>query len=302
MPISNTPISATQNNPFQNLAASVTNPSVGGGLNFQGISTNPVTGLNANNASGQDVLNVLSQNTPQSLTAIMGPLIQQLLSTQGGALSSAYQQQAATGMSQAISDAQRRGLTGSSIEESGIQQALAGAGQGYQQAYANLLGNVTGQFGQYAGQDIQGQQQYYQNIAQALGQIVASNIQQSEFQQQLNAGMSQASQLANSQMMSGIFGGLGSAGGGLAQGIGAAGGASAFFSDLRLKDGIKKIGKWMGMNVYAFIYKHDNDMDLPWGTQIGLMAHEVHDKHPECVGIKDGYLTINYGKLKEIYA
>lgn len=291
MPITTQASSPTQNNPFQSLAASMTNPSVGGGLNFQSLTTNPMN-VSAGQANPQGVLDILSQHPSQSLTDLMGPLFQQLLSTQGGALQSAYGQQASTGMAQAISDAQKRGLTGSSIEESGIQGALGQAGQGYQQAYANLLGNVVGQYGQAAQSDIGNQNQYYQNIAQALGQDYAQQIQQQQFQQQLSAAMQQAHMMANAQMWSGAFQGLGSIGGGL----------SAGFSDRRLKEKVVQVGKWMGFNLYAFLYRRDKEIDLPWGLQIGLMAHDVHDKHPDCVGIDRGYLTINYKKLGEIYA
>lgn len=67
-----------------------------------------------------------------------------------------------------------------------------------------------------------------------------------------------------------------------------------FFSDRRLKDDVKQIGKTNdGMPIYSFKYKGDD------ATQIGLMAQDVEKKHPEAVGLAGGYKTVDYAKATE---
>ena len=64
------------------------------------------------------------------------------------------------------------------------------------------------------------------------------------------------------------------------------------FSDRRLKTNITKIGtRADGLNVYEF--------DYVWGgpRQVGLMAQEVQSVYPEAIGVRDGYLTVDYGKV-----
>jgi hypothetical protein len=64
------------------------------------------------------------------------------------------------------------------------------------------------------------------------------------------------------------------------------------FSDIRLKENIKKIGtRPDGLGVYEF--------DYIWGgdRNIGLMAQEVNEVYPHAVGVVDGYLTVNYSQV-----
>jgi hypothetical protein len=99
--------------------------------------------------------------------------------------------------------------------------------------------------------------------------------------------------------------GGGSQGGGLGQAIGtigslygAAKGITALasmlpFSDERLKDNIKPVGKTFdGQNIYSY--------DMGDGrTQMGLLAQEVLRHKPEAVGKNHGYLTVDYSKATE---
>jgi hypothetical protein len=88
---------------------------------------------------------------------------------------------------------------------------------------------------------------------------------------------------AQSQQQAGLFGGLGALGGGLLGGI---------FSDKRLKENIKPVGKLNnGLTVYMFNFKGDNK------TQIGLIAQEVMNEKPNAV-IKDenGFYKVNYAE------
>lgn len=200
MPISDTATNATQSNPFAALAASQTNPSMNApGLSFQSINTNPMN-VSASQANPQGVLDVLSQHGPQSLTSTLMPLYQQLFGAQSGALSQNRDMQAQTGRANAQSDAMRRGLTGSSIESAGMQGAQQSADMGYNQAYSQLLSNIVGQYTGAAQTDIGSQQSYYQNIAQALGQTYASNVQQEQFNRQLQAGIDVASRNSKSAL------------------------------------------------------------------------------------------------------
>jgi hypothetical protein len=177
----------------------------------------------------QGVVNTLAGNAPQSLTSLLMPLYSQLFGSQTGALAQNEQLQAQQGVAQAQSGAQQRGLTGSSIEAGAMQGAQASAQNAYTQGYASLLGNYVNQYAGAAGQDVSNQQSYYSNLAQALGQGYNSQVQQSEFQQQLAAGLSAAQSQANATKTAGILGGAGSALGGLFQGAGAAGGLAALF-------------------------------------------------------------------------
>jgi hypothetical protein len=65
------------------------------------------------------------------------------------------------------------------------------------------------------------------------------------------------------------------------------------FSDARLKDNIRHVGKTFdGQNIYAY--------DMGDGdTQLGLMAQEVMRRKPEAVGERDGFLTLDYDKATE---
>jgi hypothetical protein len=65
------------------------------------------------------------------------------------------------------------------------------------------------------------------------------------------------------------------------------------FSDARLKHNIEPVGKTFdGQNIYRY--------DMGDGkTQIGLMAQEVLERHPDAVGERDGYLTLDYDRATE---
>lgn len=69
--------------------------------------------------------------------------------------------------------------------------------------------------------------------------------------------------------------------------------AFAAFSDARLKDNIRHVGKTFdNQNIYAY--------DMGDGeTKLGLMAQEVMRRKPEAVGERDGFLTLDYDKATE---
>jgi hypothetical protein len=68
-----------------------------------------------------------------------------------------------------------------------------------------------------------------------------------------------------------------------------------FFSDERLKENVKEVGKTFdGQPIYSYNYKGGDKRQ-----QIGLMAQEVEGKHPDAVGLAGGYKTVDYGKATE---
>lgn len=85
-----------------------------------------------------------------------------------------------------------------------------------------------------------------------------------------------------------VLGGIGGLGN-----IAKAGGFAALFSDERLKEDIRKVGKTDdGQNIYSYRYKAGGP------KMLGLMAQEVMRKKPEAV-MRDpdsGYLMVDYGK------
>jgi hypothetical protein len=66
-----------------------------------------------------------------------------------------------------------------------------------------------------------------------------------------------------------------------------------FFSDRRLKEGIRRVGKTDdGMPIYTYRYKGDPNGQ----THMGLMADEVERRKPEAVGLAAGYKTVDYDR------
>ncbi len=234
------------------------------------------------------VINTLANNAPQSLTSLLMPLYSQLFGAQTGALAQNQALQSQQGVAQAQSSAQQRGLTGSSIEAGAMQGAQASAQNAYTQGYASLLGNYVNQYAGAAGQDVGNQQSYYSNLAQALGQGYNSQVQQQEFNQQLQAGLAAASQNASATERAGLYQGIGS--------------ALSAFSDMRLKKNVRKIGRRVGLDVYEFEYDQSRapELKLPYGKFVGFLAHHVAEKYPDAVRVIKGYLTVNYAKLAEV--
>lgn len=107
---------------------------------------------------------------------------------------------------------------------------------------------------------------------------VGLNLGAAERQNALNA--SAATQQARASYSSGLFGGIGSAIGGI-------------FSDRRLKTDIEKVGKTnAGLPIYTYKYKGDNK------TQMGVMAQDVEKKIPEAVKEIGGFKAVNYALVK----
>ena len=78
-------------------------------------------------------------------------------------------------------------------------------------------------------------------------------------------------------------------------GIGAYG--AGMFSDRRLKKEIKKIGRYMGQDIYSFSWNRIAEILGLTGKTVGVMADEVMARRPDAVSIKDCFLYVNYEKL-----
>jgi hypothetical protein len=70
-----------------------------------------------------------------------------------------------------------------------------------------------------------------------------------------------------------------------------AGNPALKFSDRRLKDDVRKVGKTDdGLNIYSYCYKGDKRL------QLGLLAHEVESKRPGAVVDMGGFKAVDYSK------
>jgi len=74
-------------------------------------------------------------------------------------------------------------------------------------------------------------------------------------------------------------------------------GAGVNFSDRRLKNNLEKIGEVNGHNWYMWSWNIvANKMGLD-GKSEGVLADELVKTNPECIGIKDGFMIVDYFKL-----
>lgn len=201
-------------NPFASLALPAINTGVAQG------SQNTLQGLmGGGSAQSGDIYTLLAGAAPQSLTSAIGPLLSQVYGTQNNLMQPIFSQMGAQNAATAQSNAQARGLTGSSIESSNIQQAYNQANQGYAQYLAGQLSSLVPTYLQAAQSDVSNQMGYNMNLAGAAGQQLSSQIQQQQFAQALYAASQGAGMMASAQSQSGLFGMLGSLGGGIGGGL-----------------------------------------------------------------------------------
>jgi hypothetical protein len=135
-------------------------------------------------------------------------------------------------------------------------------------------------------------------------QNMASNEYQNYFQNMYNLGTSGQNAANNlgqfgqnyAAQQAGVYQNLGNiyneknlATGASNQGI--LGGIGGLFSDITLKENIKPVGTENGHNVYEFNY-----IGKPEKYR-GVMAQEIQKTNPDAVGMRDGYLTVDYDKI-----
>lgn len=184
------------------------------------------------------------------------------------------------------------------------QQANALNNQLQQQAYQQAAGNA--QLQNTARQNALQEQIFQRNmplndLAALMGQ--SGGIQLPQFAASPNVAVQSgdlvgASLAANQQAIDvakarqaasgGFMGGLMELGGAIG---GAAINKGMFGSDVRLKENIKRIGKYKGHNLYSYNY-----IDRV-GDWIGVMAQEIEKVIPEAVQEINGMKHVNYGAI-----
>ena len=69
------------------------------------------------------------------------------------------------------------------------------------------------------------------------------------------------------------------------------------FSDIRMKENIRFVEHKHGVNWYAWDWNEVGEMFGLTGSSAGVLAHEVHESHPEAVHELGGYLAVDYARL-----
>jgi len=193
------------------------------------------------------------------------------------ALGAAQQQQ---GVQLGAAQANRAALGQAGEGLAGLGQTIYGQGANY----ANELG-ALGTGAQSAAESGAASELGAGQLAQQTGQA-QDTAEYNQFLQQQSYPFQVAQFLAN-----------------IAEGTGALSGSTTttttpggLFSDRRLKEDVRKIGKTFdGQTIYSFRYK-DDPQNL---TRMGLMAQDVEKHTPDAVGLAGGFKTVDYDKATE---
>lgn len=289
----------------------------------QGI-TQATGGLSPFAQAGQTGLQALAAGaTPEgfganisALSQAADPLVQERMRALQSAQGAAGLSRSGAGL-QEIAAIPQDVLIGLENQLAGRQAQLAGQGLGAQESIAGLqaqggqnlagiqsgLSNLLAQQGQ-AGAGIQtGAGSNLANLASGMGTglagiqtgagetIAGTTIGEGENIASLLGSMAEA-QLegatsaaeARSQGLQGFGDLAGSVIGGM------------FGSDIRLKKNIKQVGTLKGVNIYSF-EANEAGKDFGMEMTLGVIADELENIHPDLVGERDGYKTVNYGEL-----
>lgn len=76
-----------------------------------------------------------------------------------------------------------------------------------------------------------------------------------------------------------------------------AGQVFAMFSDERLKDNVRRIGKDKGHNIYSWTWNSEAEKLGLVGGSFGVMAQEIEISMPDAIGHRDGFKTVDYGMV-----
>lgn len=281
-------------------------------------------------AFGGDRAGIAAANLAQQQQLANAKIFSDILNQGYGQALGTAQQQQQLGLS--AEQANRAALQQAAQQSLGIGQQIYGQGTGTAQQQAAIGQQLFGQ-GATAAQQLAGlgQQQFGQNLAaaqqmQALGQglygmgsstsqqlaglgagaqaaglqgaqaqLAAGQAQQQTEQAGLQALYNQFLQKQSypfqvAQFLANIAMGTGALSGSTTQTNQAMGG----FSDRRLKENIREVGKTFdGQTIYSYNFKGSPK------TEIGLMAQEVEKKHPKAVGLAGGYKTVRYDKATD---
>jgi hypothetical protein len=147
------------------------------------------------------------------------------------------------------------------------------ANQALLQSYNQQLQGLTGLAGLQTNENAIAQQTSEIGKTLGLGQIAAGQAEQVGNQQLINNTMGWANLGINAY------------------------GAGVNFSDRRLKNNLEKIGEVNGHNWYMWDWNIvANKMGLK-GKSEGVLADELVKTHPECIGIRHGFMIVDYIKL-----
>jgi len=264
-------------------------------INPQPIKPLNVGNLNTSNMSAQGIIDLFRQAPRQSFTETVFPRVLPLLRPSEGLpgetqeaitnIQNLGQENIRQSIGNVGTAAQKRGLTGSSIEMGAIGEASR-AGQ------ADIMRQINPLIANAAQQKIDQRNKFADFLTQAYGVDFQGNedlldmigqIMGDELGRQTDLGI--AEKTASATESAGTMAGIGNIIGGL---------GGALLSDKRLKYDINKVGKLdNGLNVYSFKFKGSKI------TQIGLIAQEVMEVNPDAVKVYDGYLAVDYKKAVE---
>ena len=292
------PLTPTQTAGVQNTnaAAGMAQPYFDAATGFALAGSQPI---NAQPLDTSAYMNPYLQTVLGSTEAMVNQQNQQAMAGQtGSAINQGYFGGDRSGIAAAVLQGQQQ-LTGgqlySGIASDAYQQALAAAQQ--QQGVQLGAAQANRQALTGAGEQLAGIGTGAQGAALsgAQAQLGAGQVEQqteqagktalyNQFLQQQSYPFQTAQFLAN-----------------IAEGTGALSGNTTtatqpggLFSDERLKEGMEPIGTGFdGANIYRFRYKGDPT------TRIGMSAQEVERKHPEAVGERAGFKTVDYGRATD---
>ncbi|MFA5026403.1 MAG: hypothetical protein WC713_00875 [Candidatus Methylomirabilota bacterium] len=176
------------------------------GLSLPNVSSDP---------SYANIIKMLqSQGSLPTMTGSFVPQAQQLLLGRDSDAMKGLQQTTAQNVAAAQSNAMKRGLTGSSVEAFGMNQAQQSGQLAEAQYRAQTASDFMSILQSAMQGDLQSAQQLRQMIAQAMGQKMTSDQEYSMFQQQLNSANEQAKRNSQNALWGAGIGAVGSLGGG----------------------------------------------------------------------------------------
>ena len=265
---------------------------------------------------GQSLANMASQQGQA-----VGGLRSQLGQLQSGAIGQGAQTLAGMGQNFA-----NMGLGAIGSMAGNLGQAQLGTGQqiaGLRQGTGQQLGGLRMQAGQQVAGQLgglgQGIAQNQLNLGQQLGGLdqnsIANiaNLLQSQGESGYNSRMQLAQILANlasgqgtnlsnlqSQIGAAQAGGITGSAQGAQSGIGTVAGLIAAFSDIRLKDNVQKVADVDGIGLYSWTWKDKAPVaNIAGEKSFGVIAQEIEKTHPQYIGERDGYMTVDYAGLAQ---
>ena len=242
----------------------------------------------------------------EGIDRYMSPYIKNVADTTGAMMRQSNEQAQSGALGTAISSGAFGGDRAGIAAANANQQQQMGYGktmadiynQGYTQSLGASQADLARQMQGGAQMATLGAQSQALGLQGAEAQINAGTLQQqteqagktaliNQFMQEKGYPFQAAQYLANIAMGTGALSGTTT---GSTQ-------PSSFFSDRRLKEDIKRIGKSdEGLPIYSFKYKGDENHQ----THVGFMADEVEKVKPEAVGLHpSGYKTVDYEKATE---